>query len=60
MVVFETSGQFQIKMKIPNPSHDPPAFFKATNEDLKDIEGLCAFKITTESQNLDHGCIKDH
>ena len=30
---------------MPFPSQEPPAFFKATNEDLKDIDVLCTFKI---------------
>ena len=38
---------------------EPPASSKAPNEDLKDIDVLCIFKIKIESQNLDHGCIKD-
>ena len=33
---------------------------KAPNQDLKDMEVLCTFKIKTESQNFDHGCIKDN
>merc|ERR1711954_297898 len=44
---------------MPNPSQEPPASSKAPNEDLKDIDVLCTFKIKIESQNLDHGYIKD-
>ena len=42
-----------------NPIQEPPAFSKALNEDLKDMDVLCTFKIKIESQNLDHECIKD-
>ena len=44
---------------MPNPSQEPPAFSKAPNEDLKDMDVLCTFIIRIESQNLDHACIKD-
>ena len=42
-----------------NSSPDPPAPTKAANKDLKDMDVLCAFKIKTESQNLELGCVKD-
>ena len=48
-----------MKINIPNPSQEPPASSKAKNEDSKDMDALCTFKIKIESQNLDHGCIKD-
>ena len=54
-----THDHIQIKMKLPNPSQEPPGSYKAPNEDLKDIHVLCTFKIKRESQNSDHGCIKD-
>ena len=41
-----------------NPSQEPLASSKAPNEDLKDMDVLCTFKIKIESQNLDHGGIK--
>ena len=44
---------------MPNPSQEHPASCKAPNEDLEDMDVLCTFKIKTESQNLDHGYIKD-
>ena len=47
------------KIKMPNPTQEPPASSKAPNEDSKDMDVLCTFKIKIESQNLDHGCIKD-
>ena len=42
-----------------NPSQEAPVSSKVQNEDLKDMDGLCTFKIKTESQNLDYGIIKD-
>ena len=59
MDVSKTTDHFQIKIKIPNPSQEPPASSKAPNEDLKDMYVLFTFKIKIESQGLNHGCIKD-
>ena len=59
MGVSKSSDHIQIKIKMPNPSQEPPASSKNPNEDLKDMDVLCTFKIKIESQNLDHGCIKD-
>ena len=59
MGVPKTSDYIQIKIKMPNSSQEPPASSKAPNEDLKDMDVLCTFKIKIESQNLDHGYIKD-
>ena len=59
MGVLKTSGHIRIIIKMQNPSQEPPASSKAPNEDLKDKNVLCTFKIKIESQNLDHGCIKD-
>ena len=59
MGVSKTSDHIQIKIKMPNPSQEPPASSKAPNEDLKDMDVLCTFKIKIESQNLDHGCVND-
>ena len=42
-----------------NPNQEPPASSKALNQDLKDMDVLCTFKIKVERQNLDRGCIKD-
>ena len=60
MDVSKTSDHIQIKIKMPNPSQEHSASSKALNEDLKDINVLCTFKIKIESQNSDHGYIKDH
>ena len=51
--------QTQTRPKRPNASQEPPASSKAQYEDLQDIYILCTFKIMIESQNLEHGCIKD-
>ena len=59
MGVSKTNDHIQIKIKMPNPSQEPPASSKAPNEDLKDIDDLCTLKIKMESQNSDHGYIKD-
>ena len=47
-----------MKIKMPNPSQEPPASSKAPNEDLKDLDILCTFIIKIESQNWDRGCTK--
>ena len=59
MATSKTSDHIQIKVKMPNPSQEPPASSKAPNEDLKDMNVLCTFKIKIESQNSDHRYIKD-
>ena len=59
MDVLKANDHIQIKINMPNPSQEPPASSKAPNEDLKDMDVLCTFKIKIESQNSDHGYIKD-
>ena len=59
MGVSKTSDHIQIKIKMPNPSQEPPASSKAQNNDLKDMDVLCTFKIQIESQNSEYGCTKD-
>ena len=54
MVVSKNSDFIQIKIKIPNPSQSPPASSKAPNEDLKDMDVLCTFKLNVGSQNSKH------
>merc|ERR1712081_165436 len=39
---------------MPNPSDEPPASFKATNEDLKDMDALCILKIKIKMLNPSH------
>merc|ERR1711954_354075 len=57
MGVLRTSDHIQIKIEMPNPSQEPPASSKAPNEDFKDMDVLCTFKIKIESPNSKHGCI---
>ena len=45
MGVPKTSDHIQIKIKMQNPSQEPSASAKAQNEDLKDMDVLCIFKI---------------
>ena len=59
MGVSKTSDSIQIKIKMPDPSQEPPVPSKATDRDFKDIDVLCTFKIKIESKNLYHGYIKD-
>ena len=59
MGVSRTINHIQIKIKMTNPKKEPPAASKTPNEDLKDMDVLCTFKIKIESKNLDHGYIKD-
>ena len=59
MGVLKTGDYIQIKIMMPNPSHEPLESSKAPNEDLKDMTFLYTIKIKIESQNLDHDCIKD-
>ena len=35
------------------------AFSKSPNKDIKELDVLCTFKIKIESQNSDHGSVKD-
>merc|ERR1712082_34605 len=59
MGVPKTSDHVQIKIRMTNPSQEPPASSKAPNQDLKDMDVLCTFKIKLESQNSEYGCTKD-
>ena len=59
MGIWKTSDHIQIKIKIPNPSQEPPASAKASNQGLKDIDIIDTFKIKIKSKILDQGCIKD-
>ena len=59
MGVSKTRDHIKFKMKMPNPSQEPPASSKAPNEELKDKDVLCTFKINVESQNFDQWYIKD-
>ena len=50
MGVSKTIDHIQIKIKMPNPSKEPPVSSKAQTEDLKDMDILCSFKIKIDSQ----------
>ena len=45
----KTSNYIQIKIKMTDPSQEPPASSKAPNEDFKDMDVLCTLKIMIES-----------
>ena len=60
MGVWKNIDHNQIKIKIPNPSEEPPLSSKAPNQDLRDINVLCTFKIKIERINNMHWCIKDN
>ena len=49
MGVSKSSDHLQIKIKMQNPSEEIPLPSKAPNEDLKDLDVLCIFKIKIES-----------
>ena len=41
----KTSEHIKIQIKMPYPSHDPPTSPKVPNQDLKDMDVICTFKI---------------
>ena len=45
MGISKTNDHIKIKIRMPNPSQEPPAFSKPPNEDLKDMDVLCTFEI---------------
>ena len=51
MSISKTSDLIQIKFMMSNPSQEPPASFKAPNEDLKDMDVLCTFKFKIEPKS---------
>ena len=52
MGVPKTSYDIKINIKMQNPSQEPPASSKAPNQDLKDMDVLCTFKIKIESPSI--------
>ena len=52
MGVSKTSDLIQIKVKMPNPTQEPPASSKYPNENLKDMDVLCTFKIKIDSAKI--------
>ena len=59
MGVSKNSDHIQIKIKMLNPSQEPPAPPKAPHQGLKDNDVLCTFKIQIDNQNFGHGCLKE-
>ena len=55
----KTSDHIQINIRVKNPSQECPASSQAPNEDFKDMDVLCTFKIKIESQILEHLYIKE-
>ena len=53
MGVSKIIDYMQTKIKMPDPIQEHPAFSKAPNQDLKEMNFLCNFKTKIESQNLD-------
>merc|ERR1711954_246289 len=51
MAVSKTSDYFQIIIRMPNPSQEPPASSKAPNVALKDMDVLCTFTIKIKMPN---------
>ena len=49
-IKIEISDYIEIKVKISNPSKEPPVPTKSLNQDLKDMDILCTFKIKKESK----------
>ena len=49
--ISKPSDHIQIKIKMPNPSQEPPAPTKAPNQYLKDIDALCIFKIKIQAKS---------
>ena len=47
-----TSDHIQIKTRMPNPSQEPPASSKATNQDFEDMDVLCTSDGTVEAEAL--------
>ena len=41
-----------MKIKMPNLSHEPPVSSKDPNQDLKDMDVLCTFKIKIDSDKI--------
>ena len=57
--ISKNSDRIPIKIKMPNPSQEPPAPTKDTNKDLKDMDILCKLNFKIESWNSEYGCNKD-
>ena len=51
---YKTYDHIQIKIKMPYPRQKPSVSSENPNQDLKEIDVLCTYKIKIESHNLDH------
>ena len=54
----KTSDHIQINICMQNPNQEPPVSSKAPNQDLKDMDVLCIFKIKLVSSNSELMCPK--
>ena len=59
MGVQKTNYPIKIKINRSNPSQESPASSKAPDQDLKDMDVLCTFKIKIESKNSEYKWTKD-
>ena len=59
MGISKTTDHIQIMVNMQNPSQEPVVPSKAPNEDLYDMYVICTIQIKIESQNSDHGYVKD-
>ena len=50
---------YQNKYQNAKPPSGVPSISENPNQDIKDTDVLCTFKTKIESQNSNHGCIKD-
>ena len=58
MSVSKTSDHVQSKIKMLNPSQDPPVFSKVQIQDFNDMDVLCIIKTKKDSQNFEVACTK--
>ena len=56
--VSKTNDYIQIKIKMPNPSQEPTMSSNAPNQDLKDLNDLCTFKIKMRAKFQNMGVAK--
>ena len=50
----KTSDHIKIKIKIPNPSQEPPGPSKGLRQDLKEMDVLCTFRIKSIKPKANH------
>ena len=59
MGISKTTNHIQTNITMPNPSQEPPASYKAPNDDIKDMDVRWTFKIKKEFQNSENRFFKD-